>query len=150
MFFYKIISQSTWIGLKEDLCVVSMILLCRNSSVLIKHYLIRDRSINKGTSDCRICDVKRKYNGNKYSKTSHGYLTCGGFVFWHALNKKNSIGSESFWGACIDSWIAKENIMMHLCIGGSLHPYLFQSSLKKSFQQTKYESLSGVAVGRST
>jgi hypothetical protein len=53
---------------------VHTILLCRNSLVLIKHYLIRDRSINKGTSDCRICDVKRKYNGNKYSKTSHGYI----------------------------------------------------------------------------
>ena len=24
MFFFKIISQSTWIGLKENLCVVSM------------------------------------------------------------------------------------------------------------------------------
>ena len=24
MFFFKIISKSTWIGLKEDLCVVSM------------------------------------------------------------------------------------------------------------------------------
>ena len=53
---------------------VHTILPCRNSSVLMKHYLIRDRSINKGTSNYRICDAKRKYNGNKYSKTSHGYI----------------------------------------------------------------------------
>ena len=35
----------------------------------------------------------------------------------------NSIGSESFQGARIDLWIAKENIVIHQCTGGLLHPY---------------------------
>jgi hypothetical protein len=32
------------------------------------------------------------------------------------------IGSESFRVAHINSWIANENIVMHRCTGGSLHP----------------------------
>lgn len=35
----------------------------------------------------------------------------------------NSITSESLQGACIDLWIAKENIVIHQCTGGLLHSY---------------------------
>jgi hypothetical protein len=30
-----------------------------------------DGSINKGTTDCHICDAKMKYNGKAYCKISH-------------------------------------------------------------------------------
>ena len=36
---------------------------------------------------------------------------------------KNGIRSESFRSARIDSWIAKDNIVMHRCTSRSLHSW---------------------------
>ena len=41
------------------------------------------------------------------------YLTCGEYMCWHTMKKESSIHIETG-RTSIDSWIAKEKIVMHL------------------------------------
>jgi hypothetical protein len=109
MFFFKNICKSTWVGFKENIYV----------SLKLKNFHTRELYEHTETkfvflTPCLFNTVLLPHLWRALS-------------FWHAWNKKwYWIGIVSW--ACIDSWIAKEYIVMHRCTGGLLHPYSYVKS----------------------